>query len=65
MTYFKVYNLAEEPRSRKRIDTWWVLKVKEDQMGNVTKYKARWVVKGYMQSYGIDKDFTHAPVYSM
>lgn len=37
-------------------------KVKEDETGNLVKYKERWVVKGYMKIYGVDYDSTHAPL---
>ncbi|GBP15337.1 Copia protein [Eumeta japonica] len=35
---------------------------KEDHNGNCTKYKARLVVKGYLQKYGKDYWETYAPV---
>lgn len=47
---------------RKHTDTRWIFKIKQDEKGKIIKYKARWVVKGYMQSQGIDYDLTHAPV---
>ena len=31
----------------------WVFKVKKDSLGQLTKHKARLVVKGYAQRYGI------------
>ncbi|KAH9155528.1 hypothetical protein AeRB84_002517 [Aphanomyces euteiches] len=44
------------------LDTTWVFRRKLDQNGRVVKYKARLVIKGYMQVEGIDFDQTHAPV---
>lgn len=62
MNMLKVYELVDTPYDRKHIDTRWVFKVKEADLGNVLKFKARWVIKGYMQSHGIYYNFTCAPV---
>ena len=40
----------------------WVFKVKRDQDGNIVKFKARYVVKGYMQIYRLDYTNTYANV---
>lgn len=40
----------------------WVYKVKRDVHGEIARYKARWVVKGYLQQFGIDFDQTFAAV---
>ncbi|KAL8089474.1 hypothetical protein AgCh_039081 [Apium graveolens] len=54
--------LTELPKGRKTIDLKWIYKVKRDAGGNVTKYKARIVAKGYIQKQGIDFDEVFAPV---
>lgn len=36
----------------------WVYKVKRDVNGDIARFKARWVVKGYLQQYGVDFDQT-------
>ncbi len=40
----------------------WVYKVKRDVDGKVARFKARWVVKGYLQQFGVDFDQTFAAV---
>ena len=43
----------------------WVFKVKKDSSGQLTKHKARLVVKGYAQRYGIDFTDVFAPLARM
>lgn len=38
----------------------WVYKLKRDVDGNIAWFKARWVVKGYLQQYGVDFNQTFA-----
>ncbi len=40
----------------------WVYKVKRDAHGQVSRYKACWVVKGYKQQFDIDYDQTFVSV---
>lgn len=40
----------------------WVFRVKRDVNGGITRFKARWVVRGYLQQFGIDFDQTFTVV---
>lgn len=37
-------------------------KIKQDVDGNIARFKARWVVKGYLQQFGVDFDQTFAAI---
>ncbi|GJW43634.1 putative RNA-directed DNA polymerase [Tanacetum coccineum] len=58
----KTWTLVDLPKNRKAIDLKWVYKVKRDPSRKTSKYKARVVVKGYVQKRGVDYDEVFAPV---
>jgi len=57
----KTWDLVELPKGRRALGSKWVLTIK-DRADGTKRYKARLVVKGYMQEEGIDYQETFAPV---
>jgi len=49
------------PNNKKVISTRWVFALKTDSSGNITRYKARLVARGFSQEYGIDYNLTFSP----
>ncbi|GAU27929.1 hypothetical protein TSUD_160240 [Trifolium subterraneum] len=56
------WEITDLPKGSKAIGVKWVYKTKYNELGQVDKYKARLVVKGYSQKYGIDYNEVFAPV---
>ena len=57
-----VWDLEEILKGSKTVGCKWVYKTKCDSKGNVERYKARLVVKGFTQREGIDYNKTFSPV---
>jgi hypothetical protein len=57
----QVYEECELPPGRKALTMRMVLKIKRNIHGNVEKYKARLVVRGFLQKEGIDFEEIFAP----
>jgi Reverse transcriptase (RNA-dependent DNA polymerase) len=56
------WELTSLPSGHKAIGVKWVYKKKMSPQGEVEKYKARLVVKGYKQQAGVDYEEVFAPV---
>jgi hypothetical protein len=54
--------LVDLPDNKRAIQSKWVFKIKQDCKGNVDRYRARLVAKGYDQKSGIDYSETFSPV---
>ena len=58
----KTLELVERPEDRKIIRVKWIFRTKLNADSSVNKHKVRLVVKGYVQTFGIDYSDTFAPV---
>ena len=58
----KTWELTDLSRGQKTIGVKWVFKTKLNENGEVDKYKARLIAKGYKQKYGVDYKEVFAPV---
>ncbi|KAK9914377.1 hypothetical protein M0R45_038160 [Rubus argutus] len=59
------YELVKLPKGRKALKNKWVFKLKKDENQQLTKFKARLVVKGFEQKEGVDFDEIFSPVVKM
>jgi hypothetical protein len=58
----KTWRLIRRPSNRNIVIYKWVFKYKKDQDGNIIRFKARLIARGFTQIYGIDYLDTFAPV---
>ncbi|KAK9769258.1 putative Integrase catalytic domain-containing protein [Seiridium cardinale] len=58
----RTWKLCQLPKGRRALTGKWVYKVKTNQDGEVERYKARWVVRGFEQTDGVDFNETFASV---
>ena len=57
----KVFQIVDRPADKLFITSKWVFKKKLNMAGQVEKYKARLVARGFMQEEGIDYTETYSP----
>nr|GFC71639.1 putative reverse transcriptase, RNA-dependent DNA polymerase, Gag-polypeptide of LTR copia-type [Tanacetum cinerariifolium] len=57
--------IVDLPANRKAIGNKWLYKIKYRSSGDIDRYTARLVVKGFNQKEGIDFDETFSPVVKM
>ena len=65
LTTNNVWELIDTPQGANIVSCKWVFKVKRLPSGQIDRYKARLVARGFSQQYGIDYDETFAPVVRM
>jgi hypothetical protein len=58
----KTWTLIRLPPGAVMLPGTWVCKVKRDEDGNITRYKARWCVRGDLQKIDLTYDKTFAAV---
>lgn len=58
----QTWELMDRPLHKKAIGVKWIYRTKLNADGTVNTYKARLVVKGYAQQFGVDFSETLAPV---
>ena len=58
----KTWHLVKVTDSKNVISGKWVFKIKLNEDGSISRYKARWVARGFSQKEGIDFTEIFAPV---
>ena len=61
----QTWKLIDLLAGAKTIGVKWIYKTKLNELGEVDKYKARFVAKGYSQQQGVDFTEIYAPVARM
>ena len=56
------WNVVERPKDVNVVSCKWVFKIKKNTAGEIDKYKARLVARGFTQQYGVDYHEIYAPV---
>jgi len=62
LTTNNTWTLVPLPANRKPVSCKWVFKIKQGTNGELERYKARLVARGFTQTYRVDYNETFAPV---
>ncbi len=62
LTANNTFSLSSLPPNKKPLDSKWVYRIKFDETGKPIRFKARLVVKGFLQKAGEDYNETFSPV---
>jgi hypothetical protein len=57
-----VWDIVSRPKGKSVVTFKWIYKIKHAADGNIKKYKARFVARGFSQKEGVDYRETFAPV---
>ena len=57
-----MFKLVKRPPDMNMVDSRWVFRIKKNTAGEIDKYKARLVARGFTQIYRVDYYETYAPV---
>lgn len=58
----RTWDIVQRPKNKNIVSCKWVFKIKRNAAGEIDKYKARLVARGFTQVYGVDYYETYAPV---
>ena len=58
----RTWRYVQMPSAANLVGCKWIFKIKRDKDGDITKFKARLVARGFTQVYGVDYAETYAPV---
>ena len=64
LTSYNTFTLVDLPAGKKALPSRWVLTIKRDATGEILRYKARCVAKGFAQVPGVDFTEVYAPTLS-